>query len=396
MTGLPTRDRPYVLDVSRLLWRLGGDRLPTGIDRVCQAYLEALAPRSLALVQWRNLRLVMHAGPSERLFRLLASGARRTFRLRLALLIVSALLRRAVSAPDVRDRFLLNVGHTGLNAPGLVEWLARSGMKPVYLIHDLIPITHPEYCRAGEDARHAQRMRQALRSAAGIIANSVATREELARFAECERLAMPPTTVAHLGIEPLSRASHAAPRRRPYFLCIGTIEGRKNHALLLRVWKSLRRQMGVGTPELVLVGRRGWMADEVFAELDQQSVESGPNGNGKVVELSHCDDRELAALIAHCRAVLMPSHIEGYGLPVLEAMMLGAPVIANNLAVYREIAGDVPLLLDVGDDAAWIEAIAAYTGDNGDRNRQIDALATFSPPTWQQHIAMVEEWLRSL
>lgn len=391
MTVVTAHDRPYVLDVSRLLWRLGGNRLPTGIDRVCQAYLEALACRSLALVQWRKLRLVMPAGPSDRLFTLLGSGARRTFRFRLAALILLALARRIFGAPDVRGKVLLNVGHTGLNAPGLVEWLAESGMRPVYLIHDLIPITHPQYCRRGEDDRHAQRMRQALRSAAGIIANSIATGEELARFAQGEALAMPAITVAHLGIEPLGRAHDLPPHCRPYFLCIGTIEGRKNHALLLRVWKSLRNRMGTETPDLVLIGQRGWKADDVFAELDGQTAHTG-----NIIELSRCDDAEMAAWIANARAVLMPSHIEGYGLPVLEAMMLGAPVIANDLDVYREIAGHVPLLLPIEDEVAWANAIAAYTQGDGDRERQIHALAGFSPPTWTEHIAKVEAWLGTL
>ncbi len=380
--------RPYVLDTSRLLWRLGGNRFPTGIDRVCQAYLDVLASESLALVQWRNLRLVMHAPASDRLFRLLQSGARRTLKLRLAAIILQALVRNMFGRPNIGGKILLNVGHTGLNAPGLVAWLAQSGMRPVYLIHDLIPITHPQYCRAGEAERHSERMQQALLSAHGIIANSAATADELARFAKAEGLAMPPMLVAHLGIETLVPARGATPRCRPYFLCIGTIEGRKNHALLFRVWERLRETLGTSAPDLVLIGQRGWMADDVFAALDKPGADAG-----RIIELSHCDDTELATWISHARAVLMPSHIEGYGLPVLEAMMLGAPVIATDLAVYREIAGDIPLLLGAGNDEAWADAAIAYTGDSPDRERQVHALAGFVPPAWPEHIARVRHWL---
>lgn len=385
-----TAHRPYVLDVSRLIWRLGGNRFPTGIDRVCQAYLDALANESIALVQWRNLRLVMPAGTSDRLFRLLQSGARRRFRLRLAAIVLQALIRNMFGNPDVGGKVLLNVGHTGLNAPGLVTWLAQSGMKPVYLIHDLIPITHPQYCRVGEAERHARRMRQALLSAHGIIANSAATGEELTRFAAAQGLLVPPMLVAHLGIEPLVPAPSVSARNNPYFLCIGTIEGRKNHALLLRVWASLRERLGPLAPDLVLIGQRGWMAEEVFAALDTVPAETG-----RIIELSSCNDTELASWIAHARAVLMPSHIEGYGLPVLEAMMLGAAVIATDLAVYREIAGDIPLLLDASDDEAWIEAITSYTGHSSDRDRQVSALAGFAPPIWPDHIRRVRDWLEA-
>ena len=387
-TPEPSNGRPYILDVSRLLWRLGRNRLPTGIDRVCQAYLDGLGNRSLAMVQWRRLRFVMGACDSDRLFRLLQSGLGGRNKRKLWGILATALARRVSGGPPLAGRIVLNVGHTGLNAPGLVEWLRKKRVKPVYLIHDLIPITHPQYCRVGEAERHAQRMRQALLSASGIIANSRATQAELANFATGAGLAMPPVLVAHLGIEPLPANAAATPHGRPYFLCIGTIEGRKNHALLLHVWNSLRERLGGAAPDLVLIGQRGWMADDVFAALD-----GPPHAFGQVLELAQCDDEELAQRITHARAVLMPSHVEGYGLPVLEAMALGAPVIASNLPVYREIAGDVPLLLDPTDVAGWIEAIAAYTTDSDSRDRQIRTMAGYKPPRWADHIAAVERWL---
>jgi glycosyltransferase involved in cell wall biosynthesis len=385
-------DRPYILDVSRLIWRLDGDRLPTGIDRVCLAYLEAFADRSLALVQWKSLRLVLPLAESDRLFALLQGGHVRRLRAAVFAIVLRALVRRIAGMSPVSGKILINVGHTGLNAPGLTEWTQRSGVRPVYLIHDLIPITHPQFCREGEYARHRLRMRQALQSAHGIIANSQATLDDLGRFAADEGLAVPPSVVAHLGAGPLAARPADNHHPRPYFLSIGTIEARKNHALLLRLWPRLRLRLGADTPDLVFIGQRGWLAQDVFTALDQDQPQ-----HGRVIELGRCDDAALARWIARSRAVLMPSHVEGYGLPIIEALTLGAPVIANSLAVYREIAGDMPLLIDVDDEAAWLEALAEYNGDSADRQRRIAAAAGLTLPGWDDHIAKVEDWLnRSL
>lgn len=383
-----THERPIILDVSRLIWRLDGNRLPTGIDRVCLAYLEAFAKRSLALVQWKSVRLVLPAAQSDRLFALLQANDGKRLKSAIAALVLRALMSRPFRKPQNAGKILLNAGHTGLNAPGLVAWSARSGVRPVYLIHDLIPITHPQFCREGEDARHRVRMRQALQSAHGIIANSQATLDDLDRFATSEGLALPASIVAHLGTEPLKARPSGSPHPRPYFVAIGTIEARKNHALLLRLWHRLRERMGAATPDLIFIGQRGWLADDVFAELDKEQP-----AHGRVIELGRCDDAALATWIAHSRAVLMPSHIEGYGLPVLEALALGAPVIAHALPVYREIAGNIPLLIDIADEDAWLAALTDYAEDSLQRQQRIAAAAGLTLPKWDDHIAKVENWL---
>ena len=383
-----TREQPHVLDVSRLIWRLNRKRLPTGIDRVCLAYLDAFADRSLALIQWRSRRLVLPTADSQRLFSLLRDGHASRLKAGLAAIVLRAVLRGKRGQPQIGGKILLNVGHTGLNAPGLVEWARQSGVSPVYLIHDLIPLTHPQFCRAAEDERHRVRMRQALESAHGIIANSQATLDDLQAFASSEGLSVPESVVAHLGVEAFGARPGDRLHPRPYFLCVGTIEARKNHALLLRLWQRLRDEMGAATPDLVFIGQRGWLADEVFAQLDQQQP-----GQGRVIELGRCDDDALATWIAHSRAVLMPSFAEGYGLPLLEALMLQAPVIAHDLAVYREIAGDVPLLIDVADEDAWLSAVRDYCADSPEREQRIAAAAGLPVPSWQDHIAKVRCWL---
>jgi glycosyltransferase involved in cell wall biosynthesis len=141
----------------------------------------------------------------------------------------------------------------------------------------------------------------------------------------------------------------------------------------------------------VLVGQRGWEAEDVFARLD-----AAPRDRGEVIELGQCDDAALAAWIDHARALLLPSKVEGFGLPMIEALARGTPVIAADLPVYREIAGAIPLLLDPEDNSAWLAAVQAYLGDSAERARQMDALATFNPPRWPAHMAQVRKWLKAL
>lgn len=384
--------RPFVLDVSRLIWRLWAGRLPTGIDRVCIAYLEEFAGQSLAMLQSGERRVVLGPHASDRLFALMLAGVGKPIRRGLVLQLATAIPLALARPPRVAGKIYLNVGHTGLNAEGLVDWLAAQRLRPVFLIHDLIPITHPQYCRAGEAERHAKRMRHALAAAQGFIVNSADTGDELTRFARSEGGEPAPTLVAHLGIEKLSAAPvSAAPHERPYFLCLGTIEARKNHILLLRVWKALREELGAETPDLVLIGQRGWEAQDVFDLLDSES-----HAHGRVIELARCTDGELADWLDHAQALLMPSHIEGYGLPVLEAFSRGTPVIAADLAVYRELAPGIPVLLDAGDERGWQEAVRACLGESAEITRQKQLLQSYRAPDWPGHMALVRQWLERL
>lgn len=379
-------DTPILLDVSRLIWRRWTGRLPTGIDRVCLAYLEHFGPRARAVVQFRQFRRVLSRKDSEALFALLLGGDS-AFKARLVAILAKAALRGDQTA---HGQIYLNIGHTGLNSPYLGRWLADRGLRPVYLIHDLIPISHPQYCRPGEGARHRERMTNALRTARGIIVNSQDTARETDRFARSEALPMPPCTVAWLGTDETGQVERRMVAE-PYFVIVGTIEARKNHLLLLQVWADLVARLGEKAPELVIVGQRGWEADDAIAVLDNL----GPL-EGRVRELGRCSDSEMLRKIAGARALLMPSFVEGFGLPVIEALEIGTPVIASDIGVFREIAGNIPRYVDPTDKEGWAEAIISLLSEGPERRRQDEALRAFQPPEWSNHFATVERFLTSL
>jgi len=387
--------REILIDVSRLIWRQWAGRLPTGIDRVCLAYLEHFGSRSQAVIQKGRHRRILSPLLSDMLGALLLRGGLR-FRLGLVLLLPLILLsKRGGSGND--GRIYLNVGHTGLDEPSLPDWIAATGLRTVYLVHDLIPVRYPRFCRDGEAERHRLRMRNALKSAAGIIANSQATLDDLADFAAEENMRMPPSVAAWLAPPPPVQPAASGdpglslPAGRPWFVTLGTIEGRKNHALLLRTWQRLAARLGDQAPVLLVIGQRGWKADDVFALLD-----GCPPLKPHVRELGQCSDEDLAFYLSGARALLMPSFAEGFGLPVVEALAYGTPVLASDLPVYREIAGDIPLYLDPLDGQGWEAAIRAYCGDAPDRERQLAAMGSFHAPSWEDHFAKVDDWLASL
>jgi glycosyltransferase involved in cell wall biosynthesis len=381
-------DAPYLLDVTRLIWRRWRGRHPTGVDRVCLAYLRHFGPRSQAVVQHKYFRRILDKKASQDLFALLEQSSDR-FRRNLA----SGIFRNLGRFDDAgRGRIYLNVGHTGLNSAGFRNWVDKSAVRPVYFVHDLIPITHPEYCRAGESDRHRERMRTVLATAKGVIGNSRATLDELSDFARGEGLPKPLSIAALLGSDPLPPQVPAPDSRRATFVVVGTIEARKNHLLLLNIWSRLVDRLGSEAPQLLIIGQRGWNADAVFDILERDL-----RLRGHVQELNHCSDDELARHLASARALLFPSFAEGFGLPLVEALAMGVPVIASNLPVFREIGGAMATYLAPNDQAGWEQAITDYARpESRARAAQLVRISGFRRPDWTSHFTAVERWLATL
>ena len=391
----PENAAPLLLDVSRQIWRRWEGVRPTGIDRICDAWLEHFAPRSQAVIITKGRQVILPVSASRALFAALAtsrSPAEPTAAFRRRLIAVAlrwgwCWLRNL----DGRGRFWLNAGHTGLHNPGLADWCRRANVRPIYLVHDLIPITHPQFCRPGENAKHRERIRTVLNTATAVVANSRHTRTTLSQFAEANGLPVPPMIVAWPGCSRLRREGPASDDGPPTFVILGTIEARKNHALVLAVWKRLVAALGDAAPRLVIVGRRGWEADDVFATLEYEDFK------GKVIEAGSLDDAQLAEVLGRARALLFPSHAEGFGIPLVEALAAGIPVIASELDVFREIAGDIPDLLPPDDEDAWMATLIDYAREDGvGRPRQLARLRDYAAPTWAEHFRRVDALLAQL
>jgi glycosyltransferase involved in cell wall biosynthesis len=379
-------DDKVLLDVTRMVWRAWRGRHPTGIDRVCLAYVDHFKDRALAVVQRRGQFRVLSAPRSRKLFDLLLKGHAVAKADLARVLAIAAFLDRR--DPPAGGMTYLNVGHTGLNDRAIAGWIERNRVRAFYLIHDLIPITNPEFCRPQESEKHRERMRNVLETATGVIGNSQVTLDELSEFAAAQGLRMPAQATAWICGFGAGVGVRGKALDRPYFITVGTIEARKNHMMLLRIWKRIVAVAGEEAPILVVVGQPGWEAGEALEVLeDLEDLE------GSVFHLQDCDDEELAAWLAGARALLMPSVAEGFGLPIVEALSLGTPVIASDLPVYREIVGTIPTYLQPDDQRAWEAAITSFMKDGSERGRQQRQIPGYRQPNWQEHFAVVEDWL---
>jgi glycosyltransferase involved in cell wall biosynthesis len=139
-----------------------------------------------------------------------------------------------------------------------------------------------------------------------------------------------------------------------YVLFVGTVEPRKNLGVLLDAWRRLRLEE---PPALVVCGRVGWVDEETRAELRRAEAA------GWLVHFDYAEDAGLAALYRGALAVALPSWYEGFGLPALEACAAGAPVLASDLPVLREVLGDAALYAPPDDPAAWAAAVERVAGE---------------------------------
>jgi len=421
-----------LFDATRLIAR-GAHSTPTGIDRVDLAYVDALRRTpgfALRLLRFDALGpRVIDAQHGERLLdavlqrwqspaatgdskaypavrdwlqnealtmrpaRIIAAGARsKGLRAQMQPMLTrlrsTRLRREATPAPSV----YLNTSHGQLYRPVVSRWLKNSGIPAVFFVHDLIPIDYPEYNRPREPARHEARLRVIAGHASQVLVNSLATQTALQRYLQSQQLRVPPISVLPLGVDdrPANTTATALQPARPYFVVLSTIEPRKNHQLLLNLWRRLVEQDADAAPRLVVIGRRGWQNETVFNLLDRC-----PALARHVIECGDLADHEVSQLIRGARAVLMPSFIEGYGLPVAEALALGTPVLASDIAAHREIGGDHVEYLDPLDGSGWLRAITDYASEaSARRQHYLQALPRYQPIRWTAHLSAALPLLR--
>jgi glycosyltransferase involved in cell wall biosynthesis len=286
----------------------------------------------------------------------------------------------------------------------------RRGMRSIVTIHDLGYLHFPEAHTPAQRLYLRLSTRWSARAATGLIALSQATRDDLVRFAGA-----PPTkiTIVHHGLSPRFRpvgdqAAIVAAQakygiRPPYFLYVGTIQPRKNLVRLIEAFASASRDWGLQVGDttrnrqsptadlqLVIAGKTGWLAGEIERQATRLF---GPNSQA-VRFTGYVDDDDLPALLSGALAFVFPSLYEGFGMPVLEAMACGVPVLTAATSSLPEVAGDAALLVDPEDTAAIAAGIARLAADqllrDDLRTRGLARAALF---TWAR---CAEETLRVL
>lgn len=234
----------------------------------------------------------------------------------------------------------------------LTAWFTR--VPTAVVVYDLVPFVEGAEAQSRAAKIERATIRPALRRAAALPCISHATRDDLAR--RFPRSA-PKTSVVALAADagfsdPVDSPGHPA-LELPYVLAVGTIEPRKNLERLVAAWLQLPEHVRQGHL-LALVGPRGWDDTPILAA----ARDAGARILGQVSET------ELRALYAGAAAFAYPSLYEGFGLPVLEAMAAGAPVITSSVSSLPEVVGDAALLVDPTDTDSITDALSRLLGDS--------------------------------
>ncbi|MGT2446637.1 glycosyltransferase family 4 protein (plasmid) [Ensifer adhaerens] len=283
----------------------------------------------------------------------------------------------------------LHTSHLQLDEPKCFSWLRRPEIFPVFFIHDLIPIEFPEFCSPGADGRHRIRVHTALTHARALIVNSKFTRGSLLNYTQ--EKALP------IGVVPLANSIRENDQRyepyqlgnEPFFLHVGTIEGRKNLGHLLNVWRHLIKKMGSArAPRLVILGSRGWECENVTATLDRSRELAN-----HVIEVSSANDAELHYLMRQANGLITVSMTEGFGLPPVEAVQLGLPVIASDIPAHREVLGSGCEFVAPHDGEALANKIIALTTNKIDGQAHGAGLAPFG---WDDHVQQALSFIDSV
>lgn len=281
--------------------------------------------------------------------------------------------------PYVRSRFLpqgdkivsplttyVVASHSGLGKvkDGMSRLDPLRKMQRLIYIHDLIPIEYPEYQRPETKQQFSDFLKELTNAPVIAVSNSNDTDRRVKKFAaeNAWQLAATDVVVPTLDFKKTPATPLTPPvsaflqNNSPYFVILGTIEPRKNHLLLLQIWRELSQREN--PPRLCIIGKRGWENENVVDMLERC-----PAITDTVFEFADLSDFEVQTMLQHATALLFPSFAEGLGIPMLEAAALGVPSVASDIPVFREIAPACTTFLNPLDGAGWLAEIVSRVGD---------------------------------
>lgn len=228
--------------------------------------------------------------------------------------------------------------------------------RTVVTIHDLAFLARPELCSPKIARIFAKRVPAFMERADAIIACSDSTKRDILQYSNVDAAKV---TVVHEAADEdfaplertraLERVEAVCGVREPFLLFVSTLEPRKNVAGLLRAFERLAKDV---PHTLVLVGAMGWKTGEIVEMLQRPELKE------RVVHVGFVRERaDIAALYSAADAFVFPTLYEGFGLPVLEAMTCGCPVVTSNNTSIPEVAGDAAVFVDAEDEGAIAAAV---------------------------------------
>ena len=264
-------------------------------------------------------------------------------------------------------------------------------MKFGVLVHDLVPIRHPEWCHRGVPRSFREWYTDVLPFCDVVFANSRHTAEDVEAFVRESGMVLNgrvQTLPIGTGFGSEAAGAMAQSARLPeagsYVLFVSTLEARKNHALAVRIWSLLLAAVADGerdaasVPDLVFAGRIGWLVADLVGQLEATAWLGG-----RIRFVPDPTDAELRALYAGCLFTFFPSLHEGWGLPVTESLALGKPCLASNAASLPEAGGALCRYFDPESLSSAYAAVCAVLDDRPGLQRwQEQVRREFQPVPW--------------
>jgi glycosyltransferase involved in cell wall biosynthesis len=288
-------------------------------------------------------------------------------------------------APEVIDQ--ADIFHSTYHA--IPEQAAKArDLKKFLTVYDLIPILYPQYCKDGLDD-FAKQILQSAGPEDGFICISNATRDDLCNY----RRDIVPSRVfvaypaASDLFHPCRQAERISQVRRkygipdgPYMLSLSTLEPRKNIPQTIRCFARVIHEQRLKDLNLVLVGTKGWKYQQIFETLSNCKP-----ARSQIILTGYVPDQDLAPLYSGAQAFIYPSFYEGFGLPPLEAMQCGTPVITSKNSSLPEVVGEAGIMLDPTDEDSLCQSmLELYQNQSLRRELSIKSLKQAEKFTWDK------------
>lgn len=253
-----------------------------------------------------------------------------------------------------------------------------AGGRVVGVIYDLIPLSHGSVVDPGTRTAFEIWMKEHLKTSDSLVGISRATADAIVQYAGERQNAgdiagRGSISWFHLGSEldfvdpsvaPRPHFLRAFPADRHVYLVVGSIEPRKGHAYVLSAFDKYIAAGGEGV--LVVIGRQDWMCDDLLAALAAH-----PERDRRIFLFRDCFDEELDFAYRNASALIMASQQEGFGLPIVEAMQRGLPVMCSDIPVFREIADHCATFFNLADSGDLASKIHAFDRRHNPQNRAV-------------------------
>lgn len=268
----------------------------------------------------------------------------------------------------------------------LLPILKKQGARIVAHVYDIISVTHPQYCLQRGVYNFMDFIGAHLQYADEIIVNAQATVDELKKLTDRIGMQLPPCHVVPLGADfgkkeiitdgQVSEQLVTIVKDRPYILMVGTIEPRKNHKLLLEAYDKGLKELGYN---IIMAGYMGWDMEEFVDKLKNH-----PDYNTRVFHLEGLDDKAISYLYQHAKFLAFCSYTEGFGLPIVEALQRGVPVLAADVPVLREVGGEYCLWFEQDNAVELYSKVAYYDNSEEEYHKLKDTFKEFKTFTWRE------------